>query len=126
MSCLPCRNPKKGKQRKRVVMPLIPLSLHEISPILKFADEIQARRPRVAFLCRFYAFERSQKLDPASIGEGVSIFKSALLGRLERDDLPSLMGRVKRSDEEEIKSILKHYSRNYLEALEKYKDKPNH
>ncbi|XP_026440546.1 callose synthase 3-like [Papaver somniferum] len=60
------------------------------------------------------------------IGLGVSSFKTALPQRLQREDLPSLLERVKRSDEQEVKSIYKHYSRNYLEALEKYKDKPNH
>ncbi|VFQ92373.1 unnamed protein product [Cuscuta campestris] len=97
---------------------VVPSSLQSsISPILSVATEIQAERPRVAYLCRFYAFEKAHRLDPSSSGRGVRQFKTGLLQRLERDNASSLASRVKKTDAREIESFYKQYYEQYVQAL---------
>nr|CAB3469622.1 unnamed protein product [Digitaria exilis] len=98
---------------------VVPSTLSSIAPILRVAAEIEPERPRVAYLCRFYAFEKAHRLDQNSIGRGVRQFKTALLQRLEKDNSPSLAKRVKKSDAREIESFYQQYYENYVRALDK-------
>ncbi|KAF8011957.1 hypothetical protein BT93_I0167 [Corymbia citriodora subsp. variegata] len=97
---------------------VVPSSLSIISPILRAAKEIEHERPRVAYLCRFYAFEKAHRLDPNSTGRGVRQFKTALLQRLERDNASSLASRVKKTDAHEFESFYYQYYENYVQALD--------
>lgn len=98
---------------------VVPSSLGSIVPILRVATEIETERPRVAYLCRFYAFEKAHRLDPSSSGRGVRQFKTSLLQRLERDNASSLASRVKKTDAREIESFYSQYYEHYVRALDK-------
>ncbi|KAF9617201.1 hypothetical protein IFM89_035083 [Coptis chinensis] len=98
---------------------VVPSSLQSIVLILRVATEIENERPRVAYLCRFYAFEKAHRLDPSSTGRGVRQFKTALLQRLERDNASSLASRVKKSDARETESFYQQYYEHYVRALDR-------
>ncbi|KAI3886354.1 hypothetical protein MKW92_039676, partial [Papaver armeniacum] len=98
---------------------VVPSSLGSIVPILRVASEVEPEHPRVAFICRLYAFEKAHRLDPKSIGRGVRQFKTGLSQRLERDNASTLAYRVKKTDAREIESFYRQYYEHYVRALDK-------
>ncbi|KAE8661369.1 putative ATP binding protein [Hibiscus syriacus] len=101
---------------------LVPSSLASIAPILRVANEIEQDNRRVAYLCRFHAFEKAHQMDPTSSGRGVRQFKTYLLHRLEREE-EETQPMLARSDPREIQM---YYQQFYLKNIAdgQYKRKP--
>ncbi|XP_051207595.1 callose synthase 7 [Lolium perenne] len=93
---------------------LVPSSLAPIVPILRAANEIEEDNPRVAYLCRFTAFEKAHTMDPNSSGRGVRQFKTYLLHRLEKDEQETKR-RLASTDAKEIQRFYELYCRKNLE-----------
>ncbi|KAM0855378.1 hypothetical protein ACQ4PT_049810 [Festuca glaucescens] len=93
---------------------LVPPSLAPIVPILRAANEIEEDNPRVAYLCRFTAFEKAHTMDPNSSGRGVRQFKTYLLHRLEKDEQETKR-RLASTDAKEIQRFYEQYCRENLE-----------
>lgn len=96
---------------------VVPSSLSQIANILRVAKEIEGRNPRVAYLCRFHAFEKAHRLDPHSRGRGVRQFKTALIQRLEKDDEETALQRSESSDAKEMRKFYRSYYEDYVKAL---------
>ncbi|KMT02455.1 hypothetical protein BVRB_9g204040 [Beta vulgaris subsp. vulgaris] len=87
---------------------LVPSSLAVIAPILRVANEVEKENPRVAYLCRFHAFEKAHKMDPTSSGRGVRQFKTYLLHRLEKEEAETRPVLAK-SDPREIQKFYQNF-----------------
>ncbi|KAL5582519.1 hypothetical protein UlMin_014961, partial [Ulmus minor] len=95
---------------------LVPSSLSEVALILRVANQIQNDNPRVAYLCRFHAFEKAHMMDPTSSGRGVRQFKSYLIRRLEKEEKETYH-MLARTDPKEILSFYrKFYDANIREG----------
>ncbi|OMO49645.1 Glycosyl transferase, family 48 [Corchorus capsularis] len=92
---------------------LVPSSLAPIAPILRVANEVEKDNPRVAYLCRFHAFEKAHKMDPTSSGRGVRQFKTYLLHRLEREE-EETRPKLAKTDPREIQM---YYQQFYLKNI---------
>ncbi|KNA15478.1 hypothetical protein SOVF_097910 [Spinacia oleracea] len=88
----------------------LPLTLASgIRRFLRVANQIEIQEPRVAYLCRFHAFERAHNMDKSSKGRGVRQFKTALLQRLEQDMDESIARRKEKSDVRELRRVYNGY-----------------
>ncbi|XP_042758249.1 putative receptor-like protein kinase At5g39000 isoform X1 [Lactuca sativa] len=97
---------------------MLPPSLVRIGPILRVANEIEWVNPRVAYLCRFYAFETVHRLHPSSEDAAVFRLKSLLVPRLAREEETTLIGVQKRSDRDEIMAFYQYYCEKYIQGLQ--------
>ncbi|XP_023736558.1 callose synthase 7 isoform X1 [Lactuca sativa] len=101
---------------------LVPSSLASIAPILRVANEIEKDNDRVAYLCRFHAYEKAYRMDPKSSGRGVRQFMTYLLHRLEKEE-ETTKPRLAKYDLREIqKFYLNFYEKNIREG--QYTKKP--
>ncbi|CAN7071936.1 unnamed protein product [Brassica oleracea var. botrytis] len=89
---------------------LVPSSLAAIALILRVANDIEADNPRVAYLCRFHAFERAHTMDPTSSRRGVRQFKTYLLHKLQEEE-PT-------SDSNEIQTYYQNFYEDNIENRE--------
>ncbi|KAL6506932.1 putative callose synthase 8 [Orobanche hederae] len=106
----------------------LPVTLvSEIQRFLRVANQIEIDEPRVAYLCRFHAFEVAHSLDKNSSGRGVRQFKTSLLQRLEQDEEVTLRKMREKNDIRELRRvyrvykdyIIKHGGEYTLETREK-------
>uniref|UniRef100_A0A7N0T2R9 1,3-beta-glucan synthase n=1 Tax=Kalanchoe fedtschenkoi TaxID=63787 RepID=A0A7N0T2R9_KALFE len=110
-------DPGAGDEDNAVDSELVPASLAPIAPILRVANEIEKENPRVAYFCRFHAFERAHKLDPTSSGRGVRQFKTYLLHRLEREE-EETKPQLAKNDAREIQKFYQNfYEKNIKEGI---------
>ncbi|CAA7402084.1 unnamed protein product [Spirodela intermedia] len=90
----------------------IPSSLSSIAPILRVANELEEEYPRIAYFCRFAAFERIHNMDKTSSGRGVRQFKTYLLHKLEKED----MGMVATNNLLEVINFYRYYYKTFIEG----------
>ncbi|XP_071708902.1 putative callose synthase 6 [Rutidosis leptorrhynchoides] len=101
---------------------LVPSSLASVAPILRVANEVEKDNPRVAYLCRFHAFEKAHRMDPKSTGRGVRQFKTYLLHRLQKEEVET-KPQLAKSDPREIQKYYQSfYEKNIREG--QYTKKP--
>ncbi|PIN16654.1 1,3-beta-glucan synthase/callose synthase catalytic subunit [Handroanthus impetiginosus] len=93
----------------------LPVTLvSDIQKFLRVANQIEDDEPRVAYLCRFHAFEVAHDKDRNSTGRGVRQFKTSLLQRLEQDEEVTIKKRRGKSDLRELRRVYQQY-RNYVD-----------
>ncbi|XVF14474.1 hypothetical protein REPUB_Repub09cG0063300 [Reevesia pubescens] len=80
---------------------LVPSSLPSIALILCVANEIEDDNPRVAHLCRVYAFKEANRMDPTSSGRGVRQLKTYLSNKIE-EEKDEIKPQLARTDAREI------------------------
>ncbi|KAK7305003.1 hypothetical protein VNO77_42901 [Canavalia gladiata] len=107
------RNVDLGNEEGVVDSEIVPSSLAVLVPILRAALEIEEENPRVAYLCRFHAFEKAHTMDPTSSGRGVRQFKTYLLHRLEKEG-ELTEKQVKRSDARELQTYYQQFYENNI------------
>ncbi|KAL2322521.1 hypothetical protein Fmac_026900 [Flemingia macrophylla] len=97
------------RDEERVVdTEIVPSSLATLVPVLRAALAVEKENPRVAYLCRFHAFEKAHMMDPTSSGHGVRQFKTYLLNRLEKEE--EITGHlVRRSDARELQNYYQQF-----------------
>ncbi|KVH97549.1 1,3-beta-glucan synthase subunit FKS1-like, domain-1 [Cynara cardunculus var. scolymus] len=101
---------------------LVPSSLASVAPILRVANEVEKDNPRVAYLCRFHAFENVHRMDRKSTGRGVRQFKTYLLHRLKKEE-EEIKPRLAKNDPTEIQKYYQNfYEKNISEG--QYTKKP--
>ncbi|CAL4963325.1 unnamed protein product [Urochloa decumbens] len=86
----------------------------EVMPFVRAADEVEPFNPRVAFLCRRYAFKKVQRMDPSSTQRGVRQFKTYMSIKLDQDDT-----QVLGNDANEIQHFYKKYCASMSQISEK-------
>ncbi|CAB86938.1 putative protein [Arabidopsis thaliana] len=96
---------------------LVPSSLASIAPILRVANEIEKDNPRVAYLCRFHAFEKAHRMDATSSGRGVRQFKTYLLHRLEKEE-EETKPQLAKNDPREIQAYYQNFYEKYIKEGE--------
>ncbi|XP_039158569.1 LOW QUALITY PROTEIN: callose synthase 7 [Eucalyptus grandis] len=101
---------------------LVPSSLAAIAPILRVANEVEKENPRVAYLCRFHAYEKAHLMDPTSAGRGVRQFKTYLLQRLEKEEEETHF-QLARNDPREIQMYYQMFYENIIKDAQ-YTKKP--
>ncbi|KAM0047910.1 putative 1,3-beta-glucan synthase [Helianthus debilis subsp. tardiflorus] len=95
---------------------LVPSSLASVAPILRVANELEKDNPRVAYLCRFHAFEKAHRMDDKSTGRGVRQFKTYLLHRLQKEEVET-KPQLAKSDPREIQKYYQNfYEKNIREG----------
>ncbi|CAI9089021.1 OLC1v1023506C1 [Oldenlandia corymbosa var. corymbosa] len=99
---------------------MVPSALAPIAPILRVANEIEEDNPKIAYLCRFHAFEKAHRMDPNSTGRGVRQFKTYLLRKLERDEVAT--GATATDPREVLRYYKNYYEKNIKEG--QYTKKP--
>ncbi|GAA0169377.1 hypothetical protein LIER_23880 [Lithospermum erythrorhizon] len=88
----------------------LPVTLvSDIQRFLRVANLIELEEPRVAYLCRFHAFEVAHNLDRNSSGRGVRQFKTSLLQRLEQDEEVTIRKRKEKSDIRELRRVYRQF-----------------
>ncbi|CAN1140669.1 Putative callose synthase 8 [Linum perenne] len=92
---------------------LPPTLAREIQRFLRVANLIESEEPRIAYLCRFHAFEVAHNMDHNSTGRGVRQFKTSLLQRLEQDEEITLRRRKEKSDIRELRRVY-HAYKDYI------------
>ncbi|XVE83628.1 hypothetical protein DITRI_Ditri16bG0102300 [Diplodiscus trichospermus] len=97
---------------------LVPSSLPSIALILRVANEIEGDNPRVAHLCRVYAFKEANRMDPTSSGRGVRQLKTYLSNRVEAEK-DEIKPQLARTDAREIQLYYQiFYEKNIKEGLD--------